>query len=165
MVGLQDSITPRWMLIGWWAGCLLVSGPAACSRDMEEQSSYQAQEAPRLHSPPGSVPRDSRMLLSARTREQVRPDDGLRLFQINCAHCHGVAGLGNGPVAGYLKERPASLQVSQVQGRSVDELYAIVTNGRDVMPPFKGELSADERWSVARYVKEQLVPPADQAPP
>jgi high-affinity iron transporter len=105
------------------------------------------------------------MLLSAHTREQVRPEDGLRLFQINCAHCHGAAGLGDGPVADYLKELPTDLHAARVQGQSIEALYAIVTHGKDVMPPFKGELSADERWSVARYVKEQLVPSADQAPP
>ncbi|MBA2485517.1 MAG: cytochrome c [Nitrospira sp.] len=31
-------------------------------------------------------------------------------------------------------------------------LYAIVTDGKDLMPSFKGELSATERWVVAQYV-------------
>ena len=34
-----------------------------CSRDMQEQPSYEPQEAPRLHSPLGAVPRDSCLVL------------------------------------------------------------------------------------------------------
>jgi mono/diheme cytochrome c family protein len=165
MIIVHGPMASRSMLIGWWAGYLLIGGTAGCSRDMEEQPSYQAQEAPRLHSPQGSVPRDSRVLLSVHAREGTAVADGASLFRINCAHCHGSAGAGDGPVAGYLKELPANLQAPRVQDKSVEELYAIVTHGKDMMPPFRGELSAHERWSVAQYVKEQSASPAGQEPP
>lgn len=138
-----------------WLGCaaLALSSITACSRDMEEQASYQSQEAPRKHSPPGSIPLNSRAI---RSSVPVTPDEqldaGKRLFRINCIHCHGSNGGGDGPVAGYLRELPKNLQAPHVQRQSVDDLYAIVTDGKDLMPSFKGELSATERWAVAQYV-------------
>jgi mono/diheme cytochrome c family protein len=35
--------------------------------------------------------------------------DGAALYRTYCASCHGVAGRGDGPVAGTLKRRPADL--------------------------------------------------------
>jgi mono/diheme cytochrome c family protein len=89
--------------------------------------------------------------------------EGARLFHINCAHCHGRDGTGNGPVAAYLKESPADLLAPDVQALSEDALYDTVTyglevEGRDVMPPFKGEMSAEERRAVVQYVKSLSQP-------
>jgi mono/diheme cytochrome c family protein len=137
------------------AGILLVGCVmSACSRDMQEQPSFVAQEAPRKHSPAGSVPINSREALPApppRTPEIV--NEGERLFAINCAHCHGSLGDGDGPVAGDLSELPANLHAPQVQKHSAVELYQTITEGKDVMPAFKGELSAKDRWAIAYFVK------------
>jgi mono/diheme cytochrome c family protein len=132
------------------AACLLV---LSCSQDMQEQPSYQAQEAPRKHSPLGSVPRESRAIPTLRDNKAARTQAGGRLFAINCSHCHGPNGEGDGPVAGYLKELPKNLRASHVQTKSNAELYDILTNGRDAMPAFKGELSAEERWAIVEFVK------------
>jgi len=138
------------------AACLLC-GVQACSRDMQEQPSSQPQEAPRLHSPVGSVPRDNRAVLTSPPRQDVS-DEGARLFRINCSHCHGKNGTGNGQVIAYSKEKPKDLLDPDVQALSEEALYDTVTyglavDGRDVMPPFKGEMSAEERRSVVVYVK------------
>ncbi|MCC2641389.1 MAG: actE, partial [Nitrospira sp.] len=149
--GMESGKTQLWL----WLGCaaLAFSSVTACSRDMEEQASYQSQEAPRKHSPPGSIPLNSRTIRSsAPVTPDEQFDEGKRLFRINCAHCHGSNGGGDGPVAGYLRELPKNLRAPHVQGQSVDALYAIVTDGKDLMPSFKGELSATERWAVAQYI-------------
>jgi mono/diheme cytochrome c family protein len=133
------------------AVCVLV-GVQGCSRDMQEQPSYQPQEMPRLHSPVGSVPRNSRAVMAARP-ESERVNAGARLFQINCAHCHGAGGAGDGPASRYLKVKPADLRRPGVQALPELVLYEIITQGMGLMPPFKGELSAEERRSVSAYVK------------
>ena len=56
-------------------------------------------------------------------------------------------------MAGYLSELPKNLHAPHVHNKTGAELYAIVTDGKDAMPAFKGELSTDERWAVAQYVK------------
>jgi cytochrome c553 len=133
---------------------LLMAGfPSGCSQDMQEQPSYQAQEVPRRHSPPGSVPRESRRLLPMPVeRNEPMEEAGPRLFHINCVHCHGEQGEGDGPVAPFLKERPANLKTEKVRAMSVEAIYRAVTDGRDMMPSFKGELSAGERLEIARFV-------------
>ena len=124
-----------------------------CSQDMQEQPSYQAQEEPRRHSPLGSVPRNSRGVLPIHTeKDQRSTETGARLFHINCVHCHGAQGEGNGPVALFLKERPANLKEDKARVMSVEAIYQVVTEGKDMMPSFQGELSAEERLEVARFV-------------
>ena len=132
-----------------------VCGTPACSNDMQEQISYQPEEAPRKHSPTGSVPRESRaIVLELLPKSEARLEKGARLFRINCVHCHGAEGDGDGPVAGYLKDLPANLRSAEVQSKPEAEIYDIVTRGREhLMPAFKGFLSAQERWAVAYYVK------------
>ena len=134
------------------ATCGLLGG---CSRDMQDQPSYQPQEPPRLHSPAGSVPRDSRTVLSAAQEVPATGRlSGEQVYRVNCLHCHGPNGEGNGPVALYLKEKPANLHSGRIQDKTQAEIYEIVSHGKDVMPAFRGELSADERWAVATYVKK-----------
>jgi cytochrome c553 len=143
-------------IVGLAALCLFTPF-AGCSRDMQEQPSYQPQESPRLHSPVGSVPRDSRSVIQ-NTGSPAALDEGARLFRINCSHCHGMDGMGHSPVVPFLKEKPANLLNPEIQELSEEALYDTVTyglaiEGKDVMPPFTGELSSGERRSVARYVK------------
>ena len=133
---------------------LIVGLAAACSRDMAEQPSYRPQEAPRKNSAPHSIPRASRKMLPALASlagTDLISESG-RLFAINCVHCHGPAGRGDGPVAGYLKETPEDLRSGEVQGKSERKLYDIITEGLDGMPAFRGHLSAEERLLLARYV-------------
>lgn len=132
----------------------ILLGLPGCSDDMVEQPSFQPQEAPRLHSPEGSIPRKSRsVLLSPPPQTLDRVARGAALFDINCAHCHGKVGLGDGPVAPHLVLPPFNLRAAQTQQRSAEEIYEIVTDGRIVMPAFTGVLSAEERWAVVYFVK------------
>ena len=139
-------VTAAWLLlwINLWG----------CSPDMQEQPSYRSQEAPRLHSPPGSIPRDSRAILS---REALTVgldvDRAAELFRINCLPCHGESGEGTGLVAPYLNELPANLRAPKVRALSKTELYQIISNGKDMMPSFRGELSATERMLLASFVQ------------
>lgn len=142
------------LLSGMTFGMVLTVGLPGCSRDMAEQPSFQPQEGPRLHSPEGSIPRKSRAVPispPAPTPEQV--GRGAALFDINCAHCHGKVGSGDGPAGRYLVLPPFNLRADLTQRRSDREIYEIVTDGRVVMPAFEGVLSAEERWAVVYYVK------------
>ncbi|HET6675738.1 MAG TPA: quinol:electron acceptor oxidoreductase subunit ActD [Nitrospiraceae bacterium] len=156
----RQSVQPGWepssqALAVWLSAIVLCASLPGCSRDMQDQPSYHPQEAPRLHSPTGSVPRDSRVILPpARQTDAAGSVWGERIYRVNCLHCHGPSGEGNGPVAAYLKERPADLLSRSVQEKPQSELYEIVTDGKDMMPPFRGELSAAERRAVAGFVKQ-----------
>lgn len=121
-----------------------------CSNDMEEQPSFSYQERPRLHSPPGSIPRTD----SSYARTSTEPiAQGHHLFVINCAHCHGERGMGDGAVAGYLPDLPTNLHASAVQQKPDAVLYGIVTNGLKVMPAFEPFLSQKERWALISFIR------------
>lgn len=133
---------------------LLYLGMGGCSPDMQEQPSYRSQESPRLHSPSGSIPRESRTLVSRQALADSRlQDSGKELYRVNCLPCHGSGGEGTGPVAPYLTELPANLRAARVQSLSKEQLYNIITNGKDTMPSFKGELSATERMIIASFIQ------------
>jgi mono/diheme cytochrome c family protein len=137
-----------------WSLVLVVSlAASACSENMTEQPTYRPQEPPRLHSPSGSVPRMSRVHRGqASPGAEDRNQSGARLFRINCAHCHGPTAEGDGPVAPYLSAQAANLRASHVQQKPPSALYAIITDGSEVMPAFKGELSSDERWALVDFI-------------
>jgi len=141
---------------GWRKCAVLLAAfwATGCSRDMAEQPSFQPQQAPRLHSPAGSVPLESRSALPfapAPTLERVTR--GAALFAINCSPCHGKNGSGEGTVAPFLVLPPANLRAEPIQRMSAAEIYDVVTRGRIVMPSFQGVLSAQERWDAAYFVK------------
>lgn len=133
---------------------LLVFLEVGCSENLEVQPSFQPQEAPRKHAPLGSVPQESRAILVSppkKTAKQIQR--GEALFEINCSHCHGKKGAGDGPVAKHIVVPPADLRSGDVQKKSDSELYRIVTDGRGRMPAFHGEISAEERWAIVYFVK------------
>ena len=145
-------MTGRDALIMWMGLSAL-----ACSPNMTDQPSYQPQEPPRLSSPSGSVPRVSRVHPSETLRAPDETEEQrrsiARLFRINCAHCHGSTGEGDGAVAPYLSHVPANLRAPHVQVKSDQALYRAVTNGFGAMPGFQGELSAEERWALVSWIK------------
>ena len=80
---------------------------------------------------------------------------GSGIYRINCAHCHGPQGEGNGAMAGQLSGSPTNLRTISREHTAMD-IYRIVTSGKDSMPSFRGELAASDRWAVAYYVKESF---------
>lgn len=45
----------------------------------------------------------------AQQKQEQQLDLGMRLFDINCASCHGAYGKGNGPMAELLRRSPSDL--------------------------------------------------------
>lgn len=156
MIGRKKPLPLSGRSASFTALCLvmcvgLVSG--GCPSDMREQPSFSSQEAPRLHSPPGSIPQGtpvSSLVTSPASKE--RGKSGARLFAINCEHCHGPQGTGDGPVAGFLPELPANLQAPAVQQKPDAELYGIMTHGKKAMPAFAQFLSREERWALVSFI-------------
>jgi mono/diheme cytochrome c family protein len=71
---------------------------------------------------------------------------GSRIFNGICIHCHGKAG------AGTPQARP--LNLSGVYGDTPEQIADVVRNGIEgtAMQPFKGALKEDQIMAVSRYV-------------
>ncbi len=80
---------------------------------------------------------------------------GAELYQKQCAICHGVEGLGDGPQAASLEPPPANMRL-HVPLHPDRELYSYISQGfpGTAMPPFKDRLSSEEIWHLVNYLRD-----------
>jgi hypothetical protein len=78
---------------------------------------------------------------------------GAHVYQTNCAVCHGVTGVGDGPVVGQGKLPFATnLMLPTTVNRTDGYIYAIVRLGRGLMPSYR-RIPPQDRWAVVNYVR------------
>jgi high-affinity iron transporter len=78
---------------------------------------------------------------------------GARLYQAQCANCHGVQGNADGPLAASLNPAPIAFSNHERAGeRSVFSLYQTTSRGVEgtAMRSFSA-LSEEDRWAVAFF--------------
>ena len=165
-------------------GCSTGSYPLDIFPEMHYHQSYKIQEPPSLSAPPDSVPITGREILFsfAESKNVTSPfpsssatqQRGGKLFQVNCASCHGVSGEGNGPMQAKLKESgypgaPANLTTGATTKRPDGEIFYIISHGwaatlvaqglsesaasKFLMPPFRKLISEDDRWMIVHYLR------------
>jgi high-affinity iron transporter len=86
---------------------------------------------------------------------------GARLFDLNCAACHGASGRGDGLQAAGLKPAPSNFHdADRMAQRSLYGLYNTITLGVDgtSMKPF-AKLSESDRWALAFLVGSMRATP------
>ena len=95
--------------------------------------------------------------------------DGIKLFEQNCAICHGTAkgDASASPVAKGLNPRPPQLASDGVEDDSEGVSFWRVKHGIrwTGMPAWKDHLSDREIWTLALFLKHmnKLPPPAQEA--
>jgi mono/diheme cytochrome c family protein len=99
-----------------------------------------------------SVPQVAAQRSNPVAADAASVQEGERLYQANCALCHGGRGLGNGPAARSLPVRPANL-VARVPWHSDGDLAWVIADGRGPMPAWKGTLSERQIWEVVSYLR------------
>ena len=78
-------------------------------------------------------------------------DNGRKQFQINCATCHGAAGLGNGPTTKY-GMAGIGLTTAITVARTDGYIYGMIRNGRGLMPSY-ARVEEMDRWDIVNYVR------------
>lgn len=89
---------------------------------------------------------------------------GARLFQTQCASCHGSLGHGDGPLAANLTPPPIALSSHErAKERSLFSLHQIITYGVQgtAMPTF-AQLTDNERWAIAFFASNLSFSDADR---
>ena len=93
--------------------------------------------------------------------------DGKALYEMYCDHCHGAKGKGDGKVAaggikievnGEEKERAiyagvANLTSDQLKTASEGHIFHVITHGKGLMWAHGSQISPEDRWKIAKYVK------------
>jgi mono/diheme cytochrome c family protein len=88
---------------------------------------------------------------------------GKQLFVTFCTPCHGADGLTRGFV-GARFPFVRSLITAQARGYTDAYLFAMIRNGRGLMPRYGARVSVDERWDLVNYVRN-LQATSPVAPP
>ena len=119
--------------------------------------------------PPGTVPRTALVGQAAfaqgRTAtggyveripvplDRAALERGRATFETWCAACHGMTGDGDSVVARHMElRRPPSLVAAPVVQFPVGRIFVVVDEGYGLMPSYRQQLSAAERWEVVGYL-------------
>ncbi|HSB82673.1 MAG TPA: copper homeostasis membrane protein CopD [Candidatus Methylomirabilis sp.] len=88
---------------------------------------------------------------------------GLRLYQENCAACHGVNGYGDGPAGQALRPRPADLTAKHTGDHTAGDLFWWLGHGipGSAMPGFADRLRETDRWDLINFLR--MLSAAEQA--
>jgi mono/diheme cytochrome c family protein len=82
---------------------------------------------------------------------------GRALYNKNCRHCHGIRGVGDGPLAPK-NPKPANLtDATWDHGGSDGEIFAVIWNGAPAkdseMKPMKGTLTERNVWDIVNFLR------------
>jgi mono/diheme cytochrome c family protein len=80
-------------------------------------------------------------------------EKGKALYEINCKHCHGVKGAGDGKVADKYPG-VANLTGDAIKGVTEGHIFHVITYGKGLMGAHGSQVSEEDRWKIARYVKD-----------
>jgi mono/diheme cytochrome c family protein len=82
---------------------------------------------------------------------------GQAIYEANCASCHGADGQGTVENARDFSD------VDYMRAAAPVDFFQVVTDGQGSMPPFKDELSDEDRWNAVYYLWSFAVPAAELA--
>jgi mono/diheme cytochrome c family protein len=80
---------------------------------------------------------------------------GSKVFNENCAPCHGNTGAGDGPAGKFVKVKPANFTDSKLMSKETDgSLFWKMSEGRGPMPSWKDQLTETERWQLVIFIRK-----------
>jgi len=149
---------------------------AGCRQDMHDQPRYRPLSESaffgdgRSARPPveGTVARGQLYLDSARYTGKIDGDDvdtfpfpitradldrGHQRFDIYCSPCHGRTGQGNGMAVLRGFRAPTSFHADRLLTAPLGHYYDVITNGWGAMPRYAVQVSSDDRWRIAAYIR------------
>lgn len=79
---------------------------------------------------------------------------GKKKFDIYCSVCHGLKGLGDGPVASKMILHPPPLVSDKVKNFPDGRIFHILTDGQGVMGSYLSQIQDEKaRWAIVNYVR------------
>ena len=155
---------------------LSVVGLAACRQDMHNQPKYRPLRATTFFADgasarplvEGTVARGTLnadeafftgKVGNATVKELPFPvdaavlDRGQERFNIYCAPCHDATGSGKGLVVQRGYRQPPSFHEDRLRNADAGYFFDTMTSGFGVMPDYRMQLSARDRWSVVAYIR------------
>lgn len=78
--------------------------------------------------------------------------EGKAMYEVYCKHCHGATGMGDGKVADKYPG-VANLKGDSYLAMSEPHIFHVITYGAGLMGAHGSQVSPEDRWRIARYVK------------
>ena len=75
-----------------------------------------------------------------------------RLFNINCAICHGAKGIANGPLSAKIGAI-ANLTTAQYIAMTDGTMFHSITYGKNNMGSYASQLDRKQRWMLIQYIR------------
>ncbi|MBA3948366.1 MAG: cytochrome c [Acidobacteria bacterium] len=157
--------------------CLIALAAAAgCRQDMHDNPRHEPLEASRSFADQSS----SRMLIEGTVpRGHLKDDDllytgmsdgmpatefpfaitrasldrGENRYNVYCAPCHSTVGDGRGMVVQRGYRQPPSFHIDRLRDVPPGYVFDVITNGFGVMPDYRAQIAAEDRWAIVAYVK------------
>lgn len=105
---------------------------------------------------PGTVARDEDVNLESWVRPPLTDalmQEGQTRFDVECAHCHGRDGYGDGMVVRRGYPAPPSFHTERVRNLGDDYMFKVITDGLGKMPPYGVRVTPPQRWAIIAYVR------------
>lgn len=80
-------------------------------------------------------------------------DRGEERFNINCSHCHGKLGKGDGMIALRGFKRPPSYHEDRLRQAPASYFYDVMSNGFGAMSSYADQVTPEDRWKIAAYIR------------
>jgi mono/diheme cytochrome c family protein len=84
---------------------------------------------------------------------------------LDCSMCHGKEGDGKGDLAADMKLKIADFtDPGTLKDRTDGEIFYIIKNGHQDMPPEGPRIKPEENWDLVNYVRSLAKPKPEQKP-
>jgi mono/diheme cytochrome c family protein len=143
------------------AGLLIALGyTRGSAQDQGSQQAAPAQPAPATPAPAMAPPQAVAPTPATYPRNPVKPTaesqtKAKNLYQIDCAMCHGDNGNGKSDLATSMELTLTDwTDPKSLAGRPDGELFQIIRNGKEKMPPESDGRASDEAvWNLVVYIR------------
>jgi mono/diheme cytochrome c family protein len=78
---------------------------------------------------------------------------GQERFNIYCTPCHSRVGNGAGRIVQRGYYPAASFHSTRLRDAPLGHFFAVMTNGYGAMPNYAAEISPEDRWAIAAYIR------------
>lgn len=89
----------------------------------------------------------------------VQMKEAERIYQVNCAICHGTALDGNGPLwkggDGPYPAAPPNLKDDLRKALSDGQIFHVITYGKGAMGSYASQVKPEQRWWIIEYIRNK----------
>lgn len=84
---------------------------------------------------------------------ELTMNEGRRLYNLYCDHCHGEKGDGNGSIMEAGKLPTMGAYYDKLKDRRAGEIFHTITYGKGIMGAHGSQVSPEHRWLIVNWVQ------------